>query len=123
MKLYTETKCNEKYSKKGYFSTCIYDRINTIINTLSDDDFKCSDENHWVYSEQVEARRTNLLNNLDKIINPDPNWEFHEDLEYQLNELAENRQRPTTREYVYESLKELIEVSDSRIEYVRFAWF
>ena len=96
--------------------------INTIINALAEEDAEFSSED-WVYSEEIKANREKLLANLDKLIEPDKTWAFHEDLEFQLNNIEKYHKSNTmTREHIYNNLKEIIEQSDSRNKYVYFFW-
>jgi uncharacterized membrane protein len=93
--------------------------INPIINTIAEEEAEFSRED-WVYSEEIEANREKLLANIDKIIKPDETWAFHEDLEFQLNNIE--KYHSITREKIYNNLKELIEQSDIRNKYVYFIW-
>ena len=96
--------------------------INPIINAIAEEDAKFSSED-WVYSGEIKANREKLLANLDKLIKPDENWAFHEDLEFQLNFIEKyHKTNKLTRETIYNNLKELIEQSDSRNKYVYFFW-
>ena len=96
--------------------------INPIINAIAEEDAEFSSED-WVYSGEIKANREKLLANLDKLIKPDENWAFHEDLEFQLNFIEKyHKTNKLTRETIYNNLKELIGQSDSRNKYVYFFW-
>ena len=122
MSLRTATKYEVELSNTKCFTWKDASIINPIINAIAEEDAEFCDEN-WVYSEEIKANREKLLANLDKLIKPDKTWEFHEDLEFQLNRIEKCHNSNTmTRENIYNKLKELIEQSDSRNKYVYFFW-
>jgi D-mannonate dehydratase len=96
------------------------DKVNPIIDILAEMD--CSyDGDDICFSETVNANRANLLANIDKIITPDPSWDYQEDLDDMLYRLE--KFTDITREHLHKSLKYFIEQSDSRCEDVHFAWY
>lgn len=119
MSLRTAVKYEFELSNTKCFNWKNAPTINPIINTIAEEDAEFSRED-WVYSEEIEANREKLLTNIDKIIKPDETWAFHEDLEFQLNNIE--KYHSITREKIYNNLKELIEQSDSRNKYVYFIW-
>ena len=122
MSLRTAIKYEVELSNTKCFTWKDASIINPIINAIAEEDAEFCDEN-WVYSEEFKANREKLLANIDKIIKPDETWAFHEDLEFQLNRIEKYHKTFTiTRETIYNKLKELIEQSDSRNEYVYFFW-
>ena len=120
MSLRTAIKYEVELSNTKYFPWKYAPIINTIINAIAEEDAEFSSED-WVYSGEIKANREKLLTNLDKLIKPDENWAFHEDLEFQLTHL-EKYNKTMTREKIYNNLKELIEQSDNRNKYVYFFW-
>lgn len=124
MSLRTAIKYEVKLSNTKCFNWKDAPTINTIINAIAEEDAEFNREDFdWIYSDEVKANRKKLLANIDKIIKPDENWAFHEDLEFQLNSIEKYRKTTKfTRENIYNNLKELIEQSDSRNKYVYFFW-
>ena len=117
-RLHSAIKHEVIYSENSDFNW-LSDIINPIIDNLAE--YDCSyDADDICYANSISANRTNLLNNLDKIINPNDEWEFQDDLDYQIKRIEDNG---ITREVLYNKLKILIEQSDSRCKNVYFAWF
>ena len=120
MSLRTAIKYEVELSNTKSFTWKDAPTINPIINAIAEEDAEFSSVD-WVYSEEIKANREKLLANIDKIINPDETWAFHEDLEFQLNYI-EKYHKSMTREKIYNNLKEIIEQSDNRNKYVYFFW-
>jgi hypothetical protein len=122
MSLRTAIKYEVEFGNTKCFTWKDAPTINPIINAIAEEDAEFSSE-EWVYSEEIKANREKLLANLDKLIKPDETWAFHEDLEFQLNNIEKyHKTNRITRETIYNNLKELIEQSDSRNKYVYFFW-
>ena len=117
-RLHSAVKYEIVYGEQSGFNW-LSDLINPIIDTLAEND--CSyDTDDIYYASAISANRANLIANLDKIINPDNDWEYQEDLDYNLSRLENNG---VTRDELYKQLKAIVEQSDSRCEDVHFAWF
>ena len=118
-RLHSAVKYVVEYGQKSDFNW-LSDKVNPIIDILAEND--CShDGDDLRYSDSINANRENLIANIDKIITPDENWEYQEDLEIQIQRIE--RYGEITRERLYDVLKELIEQSDSNCEVVHFAWY
>ena len=118
MRLHSAIKHEVVYSENSDFNW-LSDIINPIIEQLAE--YDCSyDECEIYYAKSISANRTKLLNNLDKIINPNDEWEFQDDLNYHIKRIEDDG---ITRDVLYNKLKTLIEQSDNRCENVYFAWF
>lgn len=98
--------------------------INPIIGLLAEYDISSSDD-YLEYSYTVEANRENLMNNIEKILQPDPNWEHQEDLNKLIEKFLEYNKNNCniTKEYLYNNLKSIIEQADPSNTDVYFAWF
>lgn len=118
-RLHTAYKYEVEYTSKAVFNYASH-IINPIIAILSEDDYWGNDDN-IVNATQLEGNRKNLLANVEKIMNPDENWEWQEELDEAI-ETMENRSE-INREYLYKELKSLIEYADANCTYVHFSWF
>lgn len=119
LRLHSATKYEVEYNSKAVFNYASH-IINPIITILSEDDYWANDD-YIVNATILEANRENLLANVEKIMNPDENWEWQEELNMAI-ETMENRSE-INREYLYKELKNLIESADTRCDYVHFSWF
>ena len=121
-RLHSAKKYEVEYGSNGRFNYAS-NHINPIIECLSDGDFWCDDSDCVDYSKTLEANRENLLNNVEYIINPNPDWENQEVLDELIEEMENDEDCDIDRQYLYEQLKNLIESSDAKCSYVHFSWF
>jgi hypothetical protein len=121
-RLHTATKYEVKYAVNGRFNWAS-GHINPIIICLAEGDFWASDLDCYEAADTIEANRHNLLNNLDKIINPNPEWEYQEELDELIGYMENDKECNVDRQYLYDELKVLIEQSDPNCTNVHFAWF
>ena len=117
-RLHSAVSYEVKYGEKEYFNWQA-DRINPIIDILAEGDTSYNDDDIQ-FADTISANRENLLANIDKIINPDENWEYQDDLERKIRNIGFVG---LTREELHKELKTLVEQADSRIGYIHFAWY
>ena len=122
-RLHSAVKYEVKYGDKAIFNFQ-QEKINSLIYALAEGDCSCSHSYNGeiCFSDTVFANRSILLANVDKIIYPDTNWEFQEDVDHYIK-VIERDVCPIAREDIYKNLKAIIEQSDSNCVYVHFAWF
>lgn len=118
-RLHSATTYEVAYNSKAVFNHASH-VINPIIVILSEEDYWANDD-YIVNATQLEANRENLIANVEKIMNPDEDWEWQEDLDDEI-ETMEKRSE-IDRESLYKELKNLIESADARCDYVHFSWF
>lgn len=121
-RLHSAIKYEVKYNTNGCFNWG-GDHVNPIIECLAEGDFWCNDYDYMGGADTLEASREALLANVDKIINPDPEWENQEELNELLEEMENDNDCSIDRQYLYDELKEMVEQSDPNCIYVHFAWF
>lgn len=118
-RLHSATKYEVQYGDYGTFNYHS-DSINPIIGILCEDDYFANDD-YLASATTIDANRETLLANLEKITNPDKDWELQEDLDNAIKTME--KEGEIDREYLYKGLKKLIENADTRNEYVHFSWF
>lgn len=119
-RLHSAIKYEVKYKYEHASFNYAQEYINPIIITLAEDDGSYNDEcPEW--SDTIEGNREVMLKNLDKILHPDSDWEYQEQLDEQLDNAEKYEQ--LTRQYIHDCLKEIIEESDKNCHYTHFAWF
>ena len=121
-RLHTACKYEVEYGSNGRFNWASH-RLNPIIECLSDGDFWCNEPDCVDGATMLEGSRENLINNIEYIINPNPEWENQEVLDELIEEMENDKQCGIDRQYLYENLKNLIDNSDTRCTYVHFSWF
>lgn len=121
-RLHSATKYEVKYDCNGRFNWAS-EHINPIIECLAEGDSWFSNCECIECSDTCEAAREVLLANVERIINPDPEWANQEELNELLNEMESDRDCDIDAYYLYTELKHLIEQSDPTCSYVHFAWF
>ena len=121
-RLHSATKYEVKYSSDGNFNWG-QKYINPIISCLSDGDFWCDNSDYIEGATILEASRANLSKNIDKIITPNNEWENQEELNELINDMENDANYHIDRNYLYQSLKSLIEQSDNNCNYIHFCWF
>lgn len=120
-RLHSATKYEVVYGTNGRFNWSS-EHINPIIECLAEGDCWFSDE-YIGSADTCEGARDKLLANVERIINPNPEWEHQEELNDLLNEMESDRECYVDAHYLYSQLKILIEQSDPTCDYVHFAWF
>ena len=118
-RLHSAKKYEVNYGDTGAFSYASH-LINPIIVILSEDDY-WGDDDYIGNAVLLEANRENLIANVDKIINPDEDWEWQEELDEAIEAMENDSE--ITREELYEDLKSLIDDADKKSDYVHFSWF
>ena len=98
------------------------DYINRIICILAEDDIGYEGD-FLEFADSVSADRKKLLENVDKIVQPNNEWYYQEELDEVLEDMEENSDEKLTKEYVHKHLKDIINNSDEKCENVYFAWF
>lgn len=121
-RLHSAIKYEVKYETNGRFNWG-GDHVNPIIECLAEGDFWCDDYEYMGGANTLEANRENLLANVERIINPDPEWVNQEELNDLLKEMENDKEWGMDTHYLYTELKMLIEQSDPNCAYVHFAWF
>lgn len=121
-RLHSATKYEVKYETNGRFNWAS-GHINPIIECLADGDFWSNEPDYCGAADTLEANRNKLLTNIERIINPDPEWENQEVLDELLEDMENDSDCEFDRQYLYTELKILIEQSDPKCIYVHFAWF
>lgn len=120
-RLHSATKYEVKYDSCGRFNWA-QSHINYIVELLAEGDVYY-DQDEICYSDRVEANRERLIANIEKIKTPDPEWENQEYLDYEIKKMEEDKECDISRDYLYSSLKGLIDQADPNNEYVYFLWF
>lgn len=120
-RLHTATKYEIEYETNGRFNWASK-YINPIIECLSEGDSWFNDE-YICYADTCEGARDKLISNVERIINPNSEWENQEMLDELIEEMENDNECDINREYLYNGLKTLIEQSDAKCNYVHFAWF
>lgn len=121
-RLHSATTYEVAYNSKAVFNWAS-NRINPIIECLSDGDFWCDEQDCIEGAKILEGNRENLLKNVEHIINPNPEWENQEVLDELIEEMENDEDCDIDKEYLYTNLKNLIENADTRCDYVHFSWF
>lgn len=119
-RLHTATKYDVRFDCNGRFNWA-NEHINAIICCLAEGDYWCDNGEIPNYADILEADRGKLLNNIERIICPSNDWEYQEELDNCLENME--KEGEFNRQYVYEELKHLIEISDPKERVVHFYWF
>ena len=118
-RLHSATKYEVEYSSKAVFNHASH-VINPIITILSEEDYWANDD-YIGNATQLEASRENLVANVDKIMNPDEDWEWQEELDGAIETMEKHSE--INREYLYKELKSLIDDAEKKDDYIHFSWF
>ena len=121
-RLHSATKYEVKYDCNGRFNWG-GEHINPIIECLAEGDSWFNNCECIECSDTCEAARDTLLTNVERIINPDPEWVYQEELDELIEKMENDKTCEFDRQYLYTELKMLIEQSDPTCSYVHFAWF
>lgn len=121
-RIHTATKYEVKYGSGSYFNWAS-NYINRIIEALGEGEVFYNDEYDICNASEIEASREKLTQNLDKIITPNPDWDYHEDLEEVIRDMEQDKECGITRDYLHSSLKTLISDADPNNDMIHFAWF
>lgn len=119
-RLHSATKHEVVWGENAKFNYA-QDYINPIIDILAEYDVGYEGD-CLEYADSVSADRKKLLENVDKIVQPNNEWEYQEEL----NEVLENMEKNSeglTKEYVHTHLRNIINESDKNCNDVYFAWF
>lgn len=121
VRLHSAKKYEVVYSNKASFNYS-NEYINPIISVLSE---------HTLYWEGdflsdavvLECERNILLENIDKIITPDDDWYYQDELNGEIDRMLKYNTSNITRESLYNDLKSIILESDKNDSTIHFHWF
>lgn len=120
-RLHSAKKYDVQYSDTAAFNYA-QNHINPIIEILSEND--CYYEGDCLdYADTLEGNRGKLQENVERILTPDNDWGFQEELDELIEYMEEDEDCNIDRQYLYNCLKSMIENSDENCPYVHFAWF
>lgn len=119
-RLHSATKYVIEYSNSTAFNY-MSDKVNPIIEVLTEYDLGYQDD-CLVCATTLWGNREKLIKNVDRIIAPDNEWEFQEELNDVINDLFKVYPDYTS-EYIHSMLKKIINESDPSCQDVHFAWF
>ena len=119
-RLHSAKKYDIQYSDASAFNWC-QEEINEILYCLAEGDMAYDDES-LIFSNTLWGNRANLQKNITKIISPNNEWEYQDELNEKLEALCKKYQ-DITNYSLYRNLKEIIEQSDPNCEDIHFAWF
>ena len=119
-RLHSATRYDVKYGSYGVFNHAS-NYINLIIECLAEGDCCYNSEDYIGNADCIEANRNLLLQNVERIITPNNEWENQEELDELIQLMLDTCE--ISKEYLYKELKELITQSDANCEDVHFAWY
>lgn len=120
LRLHSAKKYDIQYGEACAFNYC-QEELNEIIDKLAQNDISYNDES-LRFSNTVWANRKNLIENVDKIVTPDPEWDFQEEMDEYIDSLIK-KNPDLSREIIHQRLKTIIEQSDPNCSDIYFSWF
>lgn len=123
LRLHSAKKYDVQYNCEAYFNYQ-QDTVNRILHVLAEGDMTSDDEDSY-FSNALWGNREKLKNNVGKIILPDPEWEYQEELNEAVADYLKYTETHTDdmKTYLHDGLKKLIELSDESCTDVHFYWY